>query len=572
MMGIRGSAEPGGHKRFRRSVLESLLVGVEQGCTILFRTNPRSERAYSHADIVGGAMAFAEHMLADRTLAFGDRVVIVLPTGPEFLWCFYGTIMAGAVPVPVAPPMMGTGRHEYYSARFRAILANSGAKYVVAGDVDLAQLKTFLPRELPGRTVVSLAGVRFDRKTDLKYYDPTPQDLCFIQYTSGSTSEPKGVPLTHGNVNANIEGIGGAVAVTDQDTCASWMPLCHDMGLVGGTLLPIHYSFSKLVLMSPILMARPYLWLKAISDHRLTFSPGNNFAFSRSVHKVTESEVSSLDLSCWRIAFNGSEPISVQAVERFAEKFARAGYKKEAMLPCYGLAEATLGVTFGRYDEAPRSIECCADELFVGATARVYDGDRDRGKMAIRLVSLGKPIECLEVQIRGASGESVPEGQLGRIYVRGDSVMGGYYSTAGTRGEGLEGGWLYTGDIGFMLEGELYFTAREKDLIAIRGKKYSPVDVETIVNAMNGRKVECAAFGAAAADGAEALRIVVETEERDGGALQNLSDRIQRALAENLEIRADTIVFVPPKSIPRTFNGKVRRSECARRFRDGAGS
>lgn len=547
----------------KKSIIESLMNAVEKNeSQVIIRTESGKAIQFSYPQILNRSLAFAYH-LKMRGIKLHDRVLIVLSTSPEFIFSFYGVLLAGGIPVPVAPPSYGLRDLTYYLLRLKAIIQNSDAGFVAAYKSDYNAFSDKI--DLTLKKHISYDDIDFNENVDTDIYMPKPDDICFIQYTSGSTGTTKGVPLSHRNILDNIEGIGMAMKVTDDERGLSWMPLYHDMGLIGGMLLPMHYSFTTMVFMAPMLLLKPIFWLKYISEYKTTISPGNNFAFNICVKKISEEEKSMLDLSCWRVALNGSEPIDINIVEKFYEKFKSVGFKKETMMPCYGLAEATLGVTFSPVDEEPRVIECSGDNLYEGATIKVVDGATDNEKNTVKLISLGTRVHCLDVKIFDDEFNELPEGRIGKIHVKGSSVMKGYFSTKGCSQDGFNDGWFYTGDIGFIYKGDLYFTGREKELVIIRGKNYSAVDIESIIKRIDGVNLNCAAFGYKNPQkGWESLGIVFESKENDNESFESLKTIIQKEIISNFDIRPERIIKVPPKTIPMTLNGKIRRTDCVK--------
>ncbi len=554
--------ENGKYNLYRNSIIDSLIHASNNNeCTLYFRTNSRKELVYSYNDMWKGAMAFAQHV-KEKGLNNGDKVVIVMNTSPEYIFSFYGVLLAGGIPIPAAPPALGLRDLNYYMSRINSILDNSEAKFITAFESDIVTFQQKLMPDKQGYKFISVDNIDFIKDVNIDYYEPKLDDICFIQYTSGSTNEPKGVPLTHKNILANIEGIGKAINVTTNESGLSWLPLYHDMGLIGGMLLPMHYMFNKLVLMSPMLLAKPLYWLKYITEYKSTISPGNNFAYKICVNKISEEDIRNLDLSSWRVAFNGSEPIDPIIINNFCDKFKSVGFKKSTMLPCYGLAEATLGVTFPAQGQEPFVLEFDNDNLFLGAKVQLFNKENNENKISRRLLSLGKPMDCLEVKIFNTDNEELPEGNIGRICIKGSCVMSGYYNKDSSE-HFLHDGWLKTGDIGFIHDGNLYFTGREKELVIIRGKNYSAVDIENVIKNAEGEDVFCVAFSYFDAEkGNESLGIVFETDLKDDMSIEMLKSNIQKALLNTMQIRAEKIISVPAKSIPKTFNGKVRRLEC----------
>jgi len=552
----------------RQNILESLCASAsDQECKIIFRTSIHQENSYSYADILEGAKAVARHFLK-MGIPSKSRVIIILPTCVEFQYCFYGAMLAGCIPVPVAPVSFGTQDAEYYNNRLSSVINNSDCHHIISFERDINTLTDRLGFKPVDINFTCLEHIEFTSSDGFDYCRPQLDDICFIQYTSGSTgSEPKGVPLTHRNVLANLEGMGAAQDMGPSDKIVSWMPLYHDMGLLGAMLLSVHYSLKKLILIAPIMIARPIIWLKYITDHQMTLTLGNNFSYRLCVKKISDKDTSTLNLESLRLAFNGSEPIDVGVIEEFNAKFGPVGFKKAAMMPCYGLAEATLGVTFSPVLEEPKILEVDSGQLSYGSTVKPILS-KDALQNTVKLVALGSPLFCLQVKILDYQGKTLPDMVVGKIYISGDSVMNGYYVDGGYDRSRFEGDWFFTGDLGFLYDGNLYFTGREKELIIIRGENYSAIDIENVVNSTENIDFDYNSIACSInMDHGESLAILIETKETLQEKLQSLMDVVQLRLLECMGIKASRISIVPPKSIPLTLNGKIRRRECSNFFR-----
>ena len=558
---------PDNNNRYENiTVISSLMEAVKTDNRLVFRNERQKESIYSYKDIWTGALAFAEE-LRKKELEKGDKVILIFSNCPEFHYCFYGTLLAGGIPVPSAPPAIGMRDLSYYLKRLLEIIDNSGAKLAVSVKAFGNSIEKMLLDKGVHLQLINVDIISLQKVVRMDYNLPLPEDICFIQYTSGSTGSMKGVPLTHNNIITNIEGIGKAVGVKGQQSCLSWMPFYHDMGLIGGMLLPMYFSCNIAVFMSTMLLAHPFYWLQYMTMYKTTIAPANNFAYQLCIRKINEEDIKELDLSNWRIAFNGSEPISIDIIEKFYDKFKSAGFRKESMVPCYGLAEASLGVTFPDISERPRAIECSLKNLYVGSSVEFQADGNAAG--SVKLVSLGKPIQDTELKIFDNSFNELPERFIGRICIKGPSVMKGYYHKNGLSRESFFGEWLVTGDIGFLYEGNLYFTGREKELVVIRGKKYSAVDIENIVKTACELEYNCVAFGYMNQEkGNESLGLIVETQYNSPEEYKKLEKSIQKALIYVMEIKADKLVFVPQKSIQKTLNGKIRRLDCANIYRE----
>ena len=453
----------------------------------------------------------------------GDRVAIVLSTGPEFMDAFFGTVLAGAVPVPLYPPVR-LGRMEEFHRRTARMLRVCDARLVLS-DARISRLLGVAVAE--ARPPLGLhrvpQGGPFEAEAD-------PDDLLLIQFSSGTTVHPKPVALTHRNVLANAAAIESIVPGDDAQAGVSWLPLYHDMGLIGCLLLAV-YRPGPLTLIPPeVFLARPAIWLRAISRKRATISVAPNFAYGLCVRRVRDAEVAGLDLSSWRFALNGAEPVAPAVLRRFADRFAGSGFDSRALMPVYGLSEASLGVTFTPAGRGPRYITDATREL----------------------ASVGVPLPGIDVDVRD-----------GRIFVRGPSVMREYFGNAAATAAALREGWLDTGDLGFVREGELFVSGRAKDVVILRGANHAPQEFEEALDGIAGVRPGCtAAIGVPTAEGEE-LGLLVEAD----GAPD--VEEIRSRVTERTGIRPDQIHLLAPGTLPRTSSGKLRRGEALRQLQAG---
>lgn len=530
-------------------------------------------RAITCGELLARASALALE-LARRGLVPGHTVGIMLPTCAEFFWAFAGTILAGAIPVPIYPPFRPDGIEEY-AERQSAILANAEARMLITfrRAEGVAKLLRPLVKTLQGvataeELVVSNGHAAPPeteiRPTEGRRHRARGDDIAFLQYTSGSTGNPKGVVLTHANLLANIRSITEALKLTGEDVAVSWLPLYHDMGLIGAWFVPLATRI-PLVSLSPLsFLANPARWLQAISRHRGTLSPAPNFAYELCVRKIADEALPGLDLRCWRAALNGAEPVRSETIERFTEKFARCGFRREALLPVYGLAEASLGLA------APA----------MGAGARVDRIERARFQSAgtavpakeqtgstLQFVSVGRPLPEMEIRIVDETGGRMPERGEGKVHFRGPSATSGYYKNPeATRELVREGGWLDSGDLGYVAEGELYITGRAKDLIIKGGRNLYPDEIEEIAAQVDGVRRGCvAAFGVSdEASGTE--RLVVVAEARDAKQRDRIAREITQQLSQVMGLPPDVVEILPIHSIPKTSSGKLRRRETRKMY------
>lgn len=489
----------------------------------------------------------------------GEAVAIMLPTGLDFFTSFCAALFAGGVPVPMYPPSRPS-QLEDHLRRQAGILRNCGAPVLIT--VPEAKLAArVLVAQVPGLVRVHAPDELREARADVRAVPRSASDLALLQYTSGSTGNPKGVMLSHANLLANIRAWSKAIAVKPDDVCVSWLPFYHDMGLIG-TWLGSLYNGNPLVLMSPLdFLSRPLNWLRAIHRYRGTLSAAPNFAFELVVRHTTEADLEGLDLSSLRRVVNGAEPVSPDTLERFGAHLVGHGFRREAMTPLYGLAENAVGLTVPLPGGGPR-IDRVGRDAFLRharaepAAAGPADGD------TIRFVGCGRPLPGHEIRIGDEAGRELPERQVGRIEFRGPSATAGYFRNDEETARLRRGDWLDSGDLGYLAEGELFVTGRVKDLIIRGGRNLYPYELEEAIGALPGVRRGCVAvFGAAdPATASERLVAVVETRERDGEVRKALRRKVEALALERLGLPFDEVVLAPPHSVLKTSSGKIRRA------------
>lgn len=501
------------------------------------------ESAYTWREVRDRAMRAAA-ALVRRGVKPGDRVAMVLPTSIGFMDAFFGAVLAGAVPVPLYPPVRLGRLREYLVATVQTLRV-AGARLLVTDD----QVRPILG------TVVEQAGcdaVMVEQLADADLgieLDAQPDALGLIQFSSGSTVDPKAVALTHEQLLAQCEALGRVMRDCPGNTGvgATWLPLYHDMGLIG-CLLSAAYRPGRLVLIAPEhFLAKPALWLRAIARHRAFISPAPNFAYAVCAKRVRDADLMGHDLSCWQLALNGAESVLASTVDAFTARFAPFGFDGRALMPVYGLSEAALAVTFSPPGRGAR------------ASAR--------GAM-----SVGVPLPGFTVRIAGDDGTELPEGAEGRVLCRGPSVMHGYFREAHATSTALRDGWLDTGDVGFIEQGELHISGRAKDVIIIRGANYMPQQFEEALLDLHGLRPGCAvAVGELSTEeGSEGLLILVERARQPARTDADLEADVSTRILERTGIRPLRVQLLAPGTLPRTSSGKLRRAEAARRLRAGS--
>jgi 1-acyl-sn-glycerol-3-phosphate acyltransferase len=500
------------------------------------------ERPITYRSLWDRAAAVAAG-LREHKIEPGDRVALMLRTEEPFFASFFGALMAGAVPVPMYPPYRAD-QIEEYMRRQLAILTNAEARILVTfGEAERVGrlLRSGAPSLAEIATVAQLAGLG-DRPRSAH---ARPLDTALIQYTSGSTGDPKGVVLSHQNLLANIRAIGEALAIGPDDVGVSWLPLYHDMGLIGAWLGALYFGIPITILSPLTFLARPARWLWALHAHRGTISPAPNFAFELCVKRIADDEIRGLDLSAWRLALNGSEPVSPETMTRFTRRFEPYGFRPEAMCPTYGLAEASVGLTVSPPQRGPR-----------------IEGHS---------VSCGRPLPGHEVRIVDEAAKVVDERVEGRIEFRGPSVTSGYFHNASATRAVFHDGWCDSGDLGFCADGELFVTGRRKDIIIKGGRNLHPHQVEELVGEVPGIRKGCVAvFGVPDPDlGTERLVVVAESRETAAAALQRLRANIVERVIAGLGIPPDVVAIHGPGAVLKTPSGKIRRSAMREAYLTG---
>jgi acyl carrier protein len=514
-----------------------------------------AEQSLTYRTLWEGALAYAAR-LAEAGLAPGQTVAIMLPTSKEYLFCFYGTLLAGAIPVPLYPPVR-LATIEDHLTRHVGILKSAGAALMVT--VPEAKPLAWLLRA----QVESLRAVLTpnDFSADGKGFAPvrgSGGQIGFLQYTSGSTGQPKGVVLTHANLLANVRAMGKAARATTEDVFVSWLPLYHDMGLIGGCFATMYLGF-PVVLMSPLaFLSRPSQWLRAIHRHRGTISGGPNFAYELCLRRIPQPELEGLDLSSWRFAFNGAEPVSPDTMTQFEERFAPCGLRRNVLSPVYGLAEASVGLAFTPPGERWQ-VDALDRERFsaTGEALLASPGDPS----PLKVVACGQVLAGHDLRVVDGAGLELPDRSEGLLQFRGPSATSGYYRNPEATKLLFDGAWVNTGDRAYMSEGRVYITGREKDIIIRGGRNISPYELEEAVGDLAGVRRGCVAvFGSLdPAGGTERVVVLAETREPDAGRDHEIKQRINELAIGLIGAPVDDIVLAPPHTVPKTSSGKIRR-------------
>ncbi len=523
------------------------------------------EERIGYRELAAAARRFAAG-LQRRGLGPRQTVAIMLPTSREYFFVYLGILLAGGVPVPIYPPAR-LAQIEEHVRRHARILANARAAMMVTVPQGRA-VAHLLQAHVP-----SLRAVVSADELPEEHGEPVPvalaaSDTAFIQYTSGSTGDPKGVVLTHANLLANIRAMGPALGVRPDDVFVSWLPLYHDMGLIGAWLGTLYFGL-PLVVMSPLaFLARPVRWLRAIQDYRGTLSAAPNFAYELCAGKIDDAELEGLDLSSWRLAANGAEAVLPDTLARFRDRFAPYGLRPEAITPVYGLAECSVGLAFPPPGRGPR-IDAVQREAFAASGQALPAGPGDAG--ALRFVSCGRAIPGHALRVVDAQGRALAERMEGRLEFTGPSATAGYLDNPKASAQLLRDGWLDSGDRAYIADGELYITGRVKDIVIRGGRNIYPHEVEEAVNEVDGVRKGCvAAFGSPdPASGTERLVVLAETREQAQAPRERVRAAIADRVLDVLGEPADLIVLAPPHTVLKTSSGKIRRSACRELFESG---
>jgi acyl-CoA synthetase (AMP-forming)/AMP-acid ligase II len=495
--------------------------------------------------------------LRHRGVHNGDRVGLILENGTGFFLALFAAMYAGAVAVPLAlPQAMGI---RSFIAHLRRVTADAEMRHIIVGQRVFQLLRRQqeaaapLDATLIGEDELSSSGPRLADPAD-------GESLALIQYTSGSTSSPKGVMLTHRNINAGLDAIKRASALTSADLLGLWLPLFHDMGLISA-LSGLTAGMSVVVWRPASFVRQPGEWLGEFAARGCTVCPAPNFFFDYLV-EAADDVPGYLDLSRWRLAYNGAEPVNVNTIGRFGDRFSEHGFRREAMLPVYGMAEATLAVTFPRLGSIPSVLSVDRARL---VSARRAVAARPGTPEAWQLVGVGRPVPGMQVRVADANGT---EGIVNEIEITGASVTEGYFGRSGVPPFTADG-WLRTGDIGFFDSGELYIAGRSKSTIVVRGMNYCAEDAEAIVRDLPGIfRMTCAAVATVTPAG-ERLAIVAETTSDQDDTQRSLVNVIRSEISKNLGLPDIAVHLVPPRTLPRTSSGKVQHANVRALFAAG---
>ena len=521
----------------------------------VFLYEDQKETRITYRNLWDGALRYAAR-LAEARLGPGETVAIMLPTCADYLYCFYGVLMAGGIPVPLYPPARLTTIEDHLT-RHVGILKSAGASLMITIP-EAKPLAWLLKAQVESLREVMMPADFADAPATFAPVQSRGGHIGFLQYTSGSTGSPKGVVLTHSNLLANVRAMGKAARATAEDVFVSWLPLYHDMGLIGGCFATMYLGF-PVVLMSPLaFLSRPAQWLRTIHRHGGTISGGPNFSYELCLRRIEDGDLEGVDLSSWRFAFNGAEPVSPDTILAFEEKFSRWGFRKNALSPVYGLAECSVGLAFTPPGE-PWRHDVLDRERFArtGEAVDAAPGD----PAPLKVICCGQALPGHDLRVVDPAGLELPDRNEGQLQFRGPSATSGYYRNPEATKGLFAGEWVNTGDRAYLSSGSLYITGREKDIIIRGGRNISPYELEEAIGDLQGIRRGCVAvFGSVdAASGTERVVVLAETRETSVDAKDALKKKINALAIGFIGGPADDIVLAPPHTVPKTSSGKIRR-------------
>jgi fatty-acyl-CoA synthase len=522
-------------------------------------------RAYPHSELRKESLAHAQRFMA-LGIKPGDRVALIAETGADFVACFFGAVYAGAWPVPLPLPTSFGGRESYVDQLSVQLTSCDPALFLYPAELTefagAAAAKAIVrSRDWESLAIVNAAPAALPRASS--------DDIAYLQYSSGSTRFPHGVAVTHRALLDNLRAHGVGLKIEDADRCISWLPWYHDMGLVGCLLSPIALQMSVDYLKTEDFARRPLAWLDMITRNpgtSLSYSPSFGYDIcSRRMSSQTRAE-DRFDLSRWRIAGNGADMIRPDVMQAFVDSFAEAGFQASAFCPSYGLAEATLAVSLMPPGEGIR-LELVEENELSGCAE---DPAADRPRRYRAVVNCGKPVSGMEIEVRGDDGKPLPDRGIGKVFVRGASVMHSYFrDEESTRACLTADGWLDTGDMGYMSHGYIFIVGRAKDMIIINGRNHWPQDIEWAVEQLPGFKSgDIAAFAITGPSGEETPAVLVHCRVSDAGERGRLRDEIRERVRAITGI-SPVVELIPPRSLPRTSSGKLSRVKARNLYLSG---
>ncbi len=555
------------NKLMTYSTLVDLLEGnrgVDR--SVVYVDGENSERRVPYGDVHSRALGILYHLQAMGAQR-GDKMIIFLNNNEQFLDGFWAAVCGGIVPVPLA-----VGISDEHRLKLLRVARKLGKPLLYTDSKNLQRLEalaaqageTALFNELKSRSFLVESITDISRPG--KLFRPAPDDLAFIQFSSGSTSEPKGVMLTHGNLIANAQAVITVCKFTERDVTLSWMPLTHDMGLIGFYLMQFASRVHIHLMPTDLFVRRPLLWLQVAAKKRVTVTCSPNFGFRHFLKVLGDRRLEQVDLSAIRLIFNGAEPISVDLCNEFMGALAYTGLRRQAMFPVYGLAEASLAVTFPEPETDYRWVRVNRHKLGVGAAIELNPAD---GRDTLELMCVGRAVPYTEVRIADEDRGALAEGRVGHILIRGAAVTRGYFGDPEATALAIGAdGWVDTGDLGFVHEGSLYIAGRSKEIIFVNGQNYYPYDLENIAQRAPGLDLNKLVAAGVARPGAQGEELVVFVLHR-GSILEFLPTAAAVSRLINEHTGLEVAQVIPTKRIPKTTSGKVQRHLLEQAYVDG---
>ena len=543
----------------------------DQQAYIFLQNGETESGSLTYGELDRQARQIAAHLQSWQ----GDGALLLYPSGLEFITTFFGCLYAGVVAVPAYPP-----RHNQKMSRLEAIALDAQPRVALTTTSILGNIKSQVDETPALAGLHWLATDKIDPNQILDWRESgiSRETLAFLQYTSGSTGTPKGVMVSHGNLLHNEQMIQQAFENTQKTIYVNWMPLYHDMGLIGNVLQALYLGVLCILMPPAAFIQKPFRWLQAIAHYKATTSGGPNFAYDECVRRIKPEQLTSLDLSSWEVAFNGAEPVRAETLERFAKTFAACGFCKEAFYPCYGMAEATVFVSGGVKTDPP-IVYSVDEELLLQNLVVATRSDQQGSRTIVGCGRswLGQKIVIVNPEFL----TQCADGQVGEIWVSGPSVAQGYWNRSQETEQTLkayitdrgEGPFVRTGDLGFLLNGELFVTGRIKDVIIIRGQNHYPQDIElTVQESHPALRPNCGAAFTVKIEGEERLIVVQEVERSYLRKLDvdQVLGNIRQAVAAQHNLQVYVTTLIKTNSIPKTSSGKIQRHTCRAAFINGS--
>lgn len=525
----------------------------------------RQEKTYSYAETKEKALEVARGLQALK-LDLTHPIGLIFDNSDEFLFSFLGCQIAGGIPSPFAPPANANALEAYFQQMYR-IMQNAGSRYLIIETKFKDFVENIVKQLYPDITVFSYSEIAAAGAATEAFSSTQRSDnLVLVQYTSGSTSDPRGVRVTNNNLASALDAISSGIQLNHTDVNGQWLPMHHDMGLIG-MLAGLSKGVDHYIWTPVYFIRNPGKWLAGFAEHRASIYAGPNFSYDILSKYVDDEAIAKLDLSNWRVAFNGAEPIDYRLIRRFTEKLQPAGFKPKTIFPVYGLAEATLPVSFPALGSLPKAIYVDHDQLISEGVARELSPSAQQNNVTC-LVSVGRAVKDHKIRIFNEKGDVSGQARVGEIQVSGPAIMSGYYNNQEASDDSFSDGWLKTGDTGFILQDNLYIVGRMKEMVIIRGQNYYPHDIEWLIKDTPGIYHGRAICFSLLRENEEVVGIIVESKLSDSEEQAALIDRIRSRVLEQFNITAVEVHIMPPKSIKRTTSGKFKRGEMKRMIQD----